>query len=277
MSKLIFLMIPYLCPAMLPAAAPFSHSQFDEVLQYYVNDEGLVRYAALSKNRVQLDAYIDSLARYSPVSHPQRFASSAHSLAYWINAYNAYVIKGIVDAYPIASVKDAFHFSGFFNRQKFIAGGRELTLDDIENGIIRPEFRDPRIHFAVNCGALSCPQLDNRAYTGENLNPRLARALKRFARNPKHVKLQGTQLILSKLLDWYGNDFTEWFPPGLANPDHRPTIANYLLPHLPTDTASKLQRAKKIKLSYFAYDWALNELKEKGHPNFKEDAPETTH
>ena len=142
-------MVPFLNPARLPAASPFSHSQFDEMLQYYVNDDGLVRDAVLSKNRVQLDAYIDSLARYSPESHPQRFASSAHSLAYWINAYNAYVIKGIVDAYPIASVKDAFHFSGFFNRQKFIAGGRELTLDDVEKGIIRPDFREPRIHLSL--------------------------------------------------------------------------------------------------------------------------------
>ena len=127
----IFVFLFFALPATLFAASPFKHNFFNQVLQKYVYDNGLVRYGALAQDRSLLDAYIDSLANYSPTSHPDRFPETDDSLAYWINAYNAFVLRGVIDAYPIASVKDAFLFSGFFNRQKFIAGGLELTLDYI--------------------------------------------------------------------------------------------------------------------------------------------------
>ena len=87
-----------------------------------------------------------------------------------------------------------------------------MTLDHIENKIIRPTYQEPRIHFAVNCAALSCPQLDNRAFTPSDLDARLERALTRFAQDPNHVRLQENRLYLSKVLDWYGEDFSVWFP-----------------------------------------------------------------
>ena len=211
MRPLYFLSL-LLVPAALGAAPPFDHSPFDQVLQEYVDDQGLVRYAALAADRAQLDAYVDSLGHASPASHPDRFPTRAHELAYWINAYNAFTLRGVIDAYPIASVKDAFALSGFFNRQTFVAGGREMTLDHLENQIIRPTYQEPRIHFAVNCAALSCPQLENRAFTGSDLDARLEQALTRFAQAPNHVRLQGKQLYLSKILDWYGEDFSVWFP-----------------------------------------------------------------
>ena len=116
-----------LIPVALCAAPPFDHGSFDQVLQKYVDDQGLVRYAALAKDRAQLDAYVDSLGLYSPETHPDRFPTREHELAYWINAYNAFTLRGVIDAYPIASVKDAFVLNGFFNRQTFVAGG---TRDD---------------------------------------------------------------------------------------------------------------------------------------------------
>ena len=207
MRPLYFLSL-LLVPVALGAASPFDHSPFDQVLQEYVDDQGLVRYAALAQDRAQLDAYVDSLGHSSPASHPDRFPTRAHELAYWINAYNAFTLRGVIDAYPIASVKDAFALSGFFNRQTFVAGGREMTLDHLENQIIRPTYQEPRIHFAVNCAALSCPQLENRAFTGSDLDARLERALTRFAQDPNHVRQQGKQLYLSKILDWYGEDFS---------------------------------------------------------------------
>ena len=125
MRPLYFLLSYLLVPAVLCAAPLFDHSSFDQVLQEYVDDQGLVRYAALAKDRAQLDAYVDSLNHTSPASHPDRFPTREHELAYWINAYNAFTLRGVIDAYPIASVKDAFVLSGFFNRQTFVAGGRE--------------------------------------------------------------------------------------------------------------------------------------------------------
>ena len=273
MRPLFILICLYLTPCTIYAVMPFEHDLFDQVLHKYVNDDGLVNYAALSTDRDGLDAYVDSLALYSPPSTPGRFPTPAHGLAYWINAYNAFVIRGIVDKYPLASVKDAFLFSGFFNRQKFVAGMRELTLDDIENGIIRPEYRDPRIHFAVNCGALSCPQLYNRAFTGQTLDSMLERGIERFAVNPKHIRLEGGQLTLSKILDWYGKDFSAWFPANRENPDNRPTIVNYLLPYLSPEIASQLLHSSDIDIAYFDYDWALNENKKKGIPSHAAESP----
>lgn len=261
MYKLYILLSLACIPADLCAQASFDHDLFDRVLQEFVDGQGLVRYAALAEDRHQFDDYIASLARHSPTSHPEYFPSPAHELAYWINAYNAFVIKGVIDAYPIASVKDAFLFSGFFKRQEFIAGNNKLTLDDIENGIIRPQYRDPRIHFAVNCGALSCPQLSNRAFTATALETMLEQALEQFAVNPNHVKLQGTQLLLSKILDWYSKDFSDWFPADRPNPAAMPPIVNYLLPYLPPETVKKLIQLPQINLVYRKYDWALNEAK----------------
>ena len=271
MRSFYFLLSWLLVPAVLCATPPFDHGPFDQVLQEYVDDQGLVRYAVLAKDRAQLDAYVDSLGRYSPESHPDRFPTHEHELAYWINAYNAFTLRGVIDAYPIASVKDAFALSGFFNRQTFVAGGQEMTLDHIENKIIRPTYQEPRIHFAVNCAALSCPQLENRAFTAPDLDARLERALMRFAQDPNHVRLQGKKLHLSKLLDWYGEDFSVWFPPGRPNPENMPTIVNYLRPYLPSDLAAGL--TEDIAVEYNDYDWTLNEDKETGSPRPAADSP----
>ena len=260
-------------PATLRAERPLDHGIYDQLLQQYVDSDGLVQYAALARDRDRLDAYVDTLARYSPESHPGRFPDRNCELAYWINAYNAFVLKGVIDAYPIASVKGAFVFGGFFNREEFVAGGRSLTLNDIENDIIRPEYREPRIHFAVNCAAMSCPQLENRAFTGPDLDFRLERALERFARDPKYVKLGGSILYLSKILDWYGGDFSTWFPPNRPNPKNKPPIVNYLLPYLPAETAAQLATMAVINLEYYDYDWSLNEKNEKGSLRHAEDSP----
>ena len=253
-------------------ARTFDHSVYDQVLRRYVNAEGLVAYTALSTNRNGLDAYIDSLAHYSPDSKPGLFPDQDHELAYWINAYNAFVLRGVIDAYPIASVKDAFLLSGFFNRQKFVAGGKKLTLNDIENNIIRPRYRDPRIHFAINCAAISCPILENRAFDGPDLDARLEKALDRFTTDPRHVSIEGSTLYLSKVLEWYGDDFSKWFPPHHPNPATRPTIINYLYPYLTTEVIQSLS-GDAIEIIYRDYDWALNETKKKGSTQFIETPP----
>ena len=271
MRSLHFLSLWLLVPVALCAAPPFDHGPFDQVLQEYVDDQGLVRYAALAKDRAQLDSYVDSLGLYSPESHPDCFPTREHELAYWINAYNAFTLRGVIDAYPIASVKDAFVLSGFFNRQTFVAGGREMTLDHIENKIIRPTYQEPRIHFAVNCAALSCPQLDNRAFTAPDLDAHLERVLTRFAQDPNHVRLQEKRLYLSKILDWYGEDFSAWFPTDRPNPEDMPTIVNYLRPYLLPDLAARL--TEDIAIEYNEYDWALNEDKETGSPRPAADSP----
>ena len=243
------------------SASPFSHRALDEVLASYVDSLGRVDYPTLKTSRQLFDAYIDSLALYSPHSHPGRFPSPDHALAYWINAYNAFVLKGVIDAYPVKSVMDIKIPNGFFKHTRFSAGGKELSLDEIENQIIRPGFKDARIHAVVNCGAASCPALEKRAFSGADLNDRLQTAFYRFVNDPQHVLLdrQNKKLFLSKILDWYGTDFTTWFPKERVSAHSKPTLINYLSLYLPAEDATFLRQHSDIEISFNDYDWALNE------------------
>jgi len=220
----------------------------------------MVDYAGLKASRASLDEYVDSLARVSPGSAPERFVTRSHELAYWINAYNAFVVRGVIDAYPVASVKDIARRNGFFRRRKFTAGGQDLTLNDIENEIIRPLYEEPRIHFALNCGAVSCPPLSSRAYSGDDLDRQLQGTLERFALSPKYVRLSADgHLQVSKTLEWYGQDFVDWFPRDRVPLPARPTIADYLLPYLPEEAAAYVREHPDVPIAYDSYDWELND------------------
>jgi len=241
------------------AAPTFPHHLLNEVLETHVDSAGMVDYARLKSGRGSLDAYIDSLERISPRNALERFASKAHELAYWVNAYNAFVLRGVIDAYPVASVKDIALLNGFFSRKKFTAGGQHLTLNDIENKIIRPVYQEPRVHFAINCGAFSCPTLAPRAFSGDHLDRQLEEALQSFAHNPKYVRLAPDgRLQVSKILEWYGKDFIEWFPQDRVPLPPSPTIADYLLPYLPEETAAYVRQHPDVSIAFDEYDWDLN-------------------
>ena len=260
--SLVFL---FLSSNVIYPEAPFSHQALDQILGAYVDSLGRVDYAGLKKSRQLLDTYTDSLALYSPHSHPARFPTRNHSLAYWINAYNALVLKGVVDAYPIDSVKDIKILNGFFRRTNFSVGGRAITLDAIENQIIRPGFRDARIHAVVNCAAASCPELERRAFRGEDLQERLQAAFFRFANDPQYVFLdrKNRKLHLSKILDWYGHDFSAWFPAEHIPSASKPTLIDYLSLYLPAEDSTFLRQHPDIAISFNLYDWALNQ---QSHP-----------
>ena len=149
--------------------SPFTHELLDQVLQDHVDTNGLVDYAGLKASSANLDAYLANLAKCSPDNCAEHFATPQDKLAYWINAYNAFVLKGVIAAYPVGSVAEIGGLDGFFRKARYTIGGQELTLDDIENQIIRPRYKDPRIHFVVNCGAISCPSLENKAFSGADL------------------------------------------------------------------------------------------------------------
>ena len=235
----------------------FDHGPLDSVLSSFVDKNGLVNYTGLQKDRTKLDVYIDSIGSISPKSNPERFSSSTDQLAYWINVYNALVLRGITDAYPVTSVKDIHLFNGFFNRHTWNVGGQKMTLDTIENDIIRPQFNDPRIHFVLNCGAMSCPPLENRAFTGNSLDKRLERALMRFISNERFFTLRGNQLFLSKIIDWYKSDF---YPKGrLTSPDNpvvNPLIS-YFIPYIDRPKKNQLE-SPTLKIEFHEYDWSLN-------------------
>ena len=240
--------------------ATFSHQLLDQVVSAFVDSAGNVDYPALKRGRQALDQYLDSLAVVGPRSQPERFPTPQHELAYWLNAYNAFVLKGVIDAYPVASVMD-IEEGEFFKVRRFLSGGDSLSLDQLENDIVRPLYRDSRVHFALNCGAKGCPALARAAFSGAHLDSHLDAARERFMRELRQVRVDREQSViyLSKILDWFGTDFTTWSPAATASPDGREmSIIDYLILHLPDDAAGYLRTHPGVEIVFVDYDWSLN-------------------
>ncbi len=219
---------------------PITHEIWDSLLQDYVDEEGWVDYAGLRSDSARLNLYLDLLASAHP--NDKRW-NKDEQLAYWINAYNAFTIKLITRHYPIASIKDIKRGIPFVNTVwdiKFIEiEGHLYDLNNIEHGIIRKYFDEPRIHFAVNCASVSCPRLSNRAYTAESLDQQLTEAAKSFLSDPLRNRVSEGQV--SSIFSWFKGDFTR--EGSLID-----FINRYSAAQIPTDS----------KLTFLDYDWRLN-------------------
>jgi hypothetical protein len=212
---------------------PPSHLSWDRLLRKYVTSEGKVNYPGIKAEKAQLDAYLQSLSE-----HPPRHDwSQAKRLAYWINAYNAFTVQLIVEHYPLSSITE---LEKPWDQPFIQLGDQSYTLNQLENEIIRPNFQEPRIHFALNCAALSCPPLLNEAYTAEELEQQLAQQTRAFI-NSSANQIQPNQVKISKIFDWYGEDFDD------------------LIPFLNRYSQQKVNSDAKI--IFLNYDWALNEEK----------------
>jgi len=187
---------------------PIDHNIWDSLVQKHVGPQGEVNYRAFIADSARLNAYLEVLSD----NHPNEdYWSRDERLAYWINAYNAFTVKLIVDHYPVESIKEIKNGIPFVNTVwdiKFIRiEGRTYDLNNIEHGIIRPRFDEPRIHFAVNCAATSCPPLRNEAYTADRLDEQLTDQARSFLADTRKNRLSADTLELSKLFSWYGSDF----------------------------------------------------------------------
>lgn len=227
-------------------AAPISHSQWDALLKSYVNEKGLVDYRGFQRDRESLNSYLELLRTSAP---NKKTWTKDEQLAYWINAYNAFTIALILDHYPVKSIKDigSGPLITFINSPwdiKFIEiGGKTYDLNNIEHGIIRKDFDDPRIHFALVCAAKSCPELRNEAYTGDLLNKQLEEETIAFINNPERNKLSGKSAKLSKYFDWYKGDFE------IKGKSVKDFINIY--------STTKISRDTEIE--FLEYNWELNE------------------
>ena len=179
-----------------------NHAGLDSLLQKYVSDEGRVNYKGLKTDKEALYAYCRLLE-----DHPVQDAwSREEKMAYWINAYNAFTIKLIVDNYPAKSILN-FDGGKTWDVKRIKIGDKKHSLNNIENDLLRPQFKDARIHFAINCAALSCPPLWNRAYTAENLDSTLEMRAKAFINNADFNNLSPSRARVSKIFEWYAADF----------------------------------------------------------------------
>jgi hypothetical protein len=230
MATLLFI-LPFACTSINPAVHPdmeaaapqsFSHGEFGWVLQRFVDELGMVDYGALSASSEHIERYIGLLSRYSPDSHSELFPNGQSRLAYWINAYNAAVIKMVLTYYPISSVLDVkppfplFFMpdkSGFFLFQQMQFGGRAKSLYSLENGIIRKRFADPRIHFALNCASRACPRLPKRPFIAEHLDGQLDHETRRFLAEERNLSIDHKEktILLSSIFKWYERDFLKWY------------------------------------------------------------------
>jgi hypothetical protein len=251
------------------AEETFAHTRFDEVLQKHVDGDGRVDYALLQKNPGNLEVYYRLVAAFSPDSHPGRFPSEDHKLAYWINAYNAGAIKTVLTYYPIDSVlavKNPWPFffltdkAGFFLFQRLTFGGQTTSLYYLENQVIRKRFADPRIHFALNCASIGCPRLPRRAFTGGQLDQQLDHETRRFLGEERNFAIdhEARRIDLSSIFQWYQEDFTDWMRHQF--PDRPATLLSYISLYLPPAQAAALENVgDRYRLRFVPYDWGLND------------------
>jgi hypothetical protein len=245
------------------------HADFDSFLRRHVDDRGRVDYRAALADRADLDRYIALLARVSPDSHPDWFPGYGDRLAYWINAYNASVLQLVLHDYPIDSVKDVGppvplfflpQLSGFFVFRQVTLGGEPVNLYQLENGVIRERFAEPRIHFAINCASIGCPRLPAEAFQPERLEQQLARETRRFVSESRNVEIDPTLRVvrLSSIFDWFESDFTDWVK--WRRPSESPTLLSYVRLHASAEQAARLAACNDCEVEFIPYDWGLNDV-----------------
>lgn len=223
----------------------FDHSKLDALLKEHVS-EGRVDYAAL-KNDKRLNEYLELVA----TADSSEFATQNENVAFWTNVYNAYTLKLIADHYPVDSIMDIKvkgHDSPW--EIKFAkVEDKDYTLNQIENEVIRPNWPDPRIHYALVCAANSCPQLRSEAYLAKDLDKQLDEQGRWFLTHRNTFDRKARTAQLSKIYEWYSADF------GNSLQDILRTIA----PHAESSIAQDLtQNSKAWKVSFSEWDWALN-------------------
>ena len=222
---------------------PITHELWNKLTQTHVSESGQVNYKGFIKDSVILNQYLDLLSQHHP---NKKNWTKDEQLAYWINAYNAFTVKLIVDNYPTKSIKDIKNGIPFVSTVwdiKFIKiEGATYDLNNIEHGIVRKQFDEPRIHTALNCASISCPKLRNEAFTAERLDAQLENQMKYFVNNSVKNKITADNLQLSKLLKWYKGDFTK-----------KESLIEFL------NKYSEVKIDKDAKISHLDYDWNLNE------------------
>ena len=196
---------------------------------------GRVNYKAINADKKDLDALV------TYVGIKQKFNSPSVEKAFYLNAYNVLVIKGIINNYPI---KGPMEITGFFDKKLNVINGASLTLNNIENDIIRKKFNDARIHFALVCGAKSCPPIQPYAFKPEKLDAQLEQVTKQSIQNTSFTKINAktNKVSVSMLFNWYKDDFIK------AKGNVLNFLNGYLKTPLPANTA----------IENYTYDWTLN-------------------
>ncbi len=218
-----------------------SHEQWTDLLQKHVDPYGKVDYKGFKADEALLDKYLDKL-RSKP---PEQYWKVQEQKTYWINAYNAFTIKLILMNYPLKSIMEIkVDGKNAWNIPFIELGGKKYTLDYIEKTLLLGQFNDPRIHFAVNCSAKSCPILRNKAYSSDNLDIELRLATRRFINDDRFNILSENHVQVSQIFNWYKDDFV----------NEEGSVQEYLNAY-----TMHMEISKNASLNFLNYNWDLNE------------------
>jgi hypothetical protein len=252
----------------------FNYDGYAAVLKQYVDDTGMVNYKGLKTKPERLKAFLVGMGRLDRKSFEKW--TEPQKIAFWLNAYNAFTLKAIVDNYPIKSSffrsrvwpKNSIRqIPGVWNKLKFKVMGKDYTLEHIEHKILRKEFDEPRIHVAMVCAAMGCPPLRNEPYLGERLAEQLDDQSRRFLANPRQLKIDRDKnlLYLSQILDWFSADFVKKYAPKdkIGKHDKKASaVLSFVAAYRP-DSDRDYLLGGKFKIKYLKYDWSLNEQPKK--------------
>ncbi|OIQ27337.1 MAG: hypothetical protein BM564_12630 [Bacteroidetes bacterium MedPE-SWsnd-G2] len=210
------------------------HALWNTILQSHVDPNGNVNYQNLKSNSADFEDYLQILSN----TKPSQLNSENAQIAFWINTYNAYTLKLIVDNYPVKSIKD---IKKAWTTKFITIGTKFYSLNEIEHDILRT-YNKPEIHFAINCASRSCPPLYNRAFSENQLDTQLKSVTSSFLNSRENLMISDKKLVVSKLFKWYSKDFK---------------AAGGVIAFI--NTYSDEIIPKNIKIEYLPYNWELNE------------------
>jgi Protein of unknown function, DUF547 len=234
------------------ATMTVDHSAWERVLSSYVvvSPDGINRFAygrVTAADKKALKAYLTALQGVKVTA-----LKEDEQRAFWINFYNALTIDVVLDHYPVKSIRDiggGLFDTGPWKKQLVTVEGQKLSLDNIEHDILRKTWRDPRVHYAVNCASMSCPNLMAKAFTAENLDRLLTQGGRDYVNHPRGVRMHKGKATLSRIYSWYKGDF------GRNDAEVLRHVAVFAAPGL------KKQLAEIDDIDGYDYDWSLNEAK----------------
>ena len=225
------------------SSQPITHEAWTTLLSKHVSNSGRVDYAGFVKDSVALNTYLAMLSQHHP---NKKNWSSDERKAYWINAYNAYTVQLIVQNHPVKSIKDLggsiYKVNTPWDKRFIFIEGTDYDLNNIEHDILRREWKDARIHFAINCASISCPPLLNKAYEASTIGEQLDQVTADFINSPSKNTIAKRRVKLSRIFKWFSGDFDK----------DKGSLIEFI------NTYSDVQVSPDAEISYRDYDWNLN-------------------
>lgn len=256
MKKIVIIVSYILFTTSYTFSFDHTHQKWDKILKTYVSEKifsSTVNYKSLKKNDLVFNQYLAELSKVKRASFNN--FSQKQQLSFLINSYNAFTLKLIIGHYPIKSIKETgSFFTNAWEKDFFMFFGKKTNLDYIEQTLIRKLFNEPRIHFALVCASIGCPALKAEAFTANKLEQQFKQQAKRFITDSSRNRYlaKENKLEISKIFDWYGDDFK------LKYGSYQAYIANII-------TDNKLEQTRitkqESKIKFLPYNWSLNETK----------------